>query len=71
MRINFIRMVFAIAALRNLEVHQMYVKTTFSNGDLHEEIYMEQPVGFSILGQENNVCKCNTPSRESVQYMIL
>ena len=43
MRINSIRMMFAIAALRNLEVHQMDVKTTFLNGDLDEEIYIEQP----------------------------
>ena len=46
-RINSIRMVVAIAALRNLEVHQMDVKTAFLNGDLDEEIYMEQPEGFT------------------------
>ena len=31
MRINSIRMVLAIDVLRNLEVHQMDVKTTFMN----------------------------------------
>ena len=36
-RINFIRMVLAIVALRNLEVDQLDVKTTFLNGDLDEE----------------------------------
>ena len=41
-RINSIRMMFAITALRNLEVHQMDVETVFLNGDLDEEIYMEQ-----------------------------
>ena len=41
MRINSIRRVFAIVALRNLEVYQTDVKTTFINGDLDEEIYME------------------------------
>ncbi|RVW97088.1 Retrovirus-related Pol polyprotein from transposon TNT 1-94 [Vitis vinifera] len=56
-RINSIRMVLAIAALRNLEIHQMDVKTAFLNGDLDEEIYMEQPEGFSALGQEKKVCK--------------
>ncbi|RVW13910.1 Retrovirus-related Pol polyprotein from transposon TNT 1-94 [Vitis vinifera] len=56
-RINFIRMVLAIAALRNLEIHQMDVKTAFLNGDLDEEIYMEQPEGFSAPGQEKKVCK--------------
>ena len=49
-RIISIRMVLAIAALRNLEVHQMDVKTTFLNGDLEKEIYMEQHEGFSTLG---------------------
>ena len=47
-RINFIRMVLAIVALRNLEVHQMDVKIVFLNGDLDEEIYMEQPRGFLL-----------------------
>ena len=42
-RINFIRMVLVIVALRNLEVHQMDVKTVFLNGDLDEKIYMKQP----------------------------
>ena len=38
-------MLMAIAALHNLEIHQMDVKTTFLNGELNEEIYMEQPEG--------------------------
>ncbi|GJW15160.1 pol polyprotein [Tanacetum coccineum] len=39
-RITSIRMILAIAALRNLEVYQMDVKTAFLNRDLEEEIYM-------------------------------
>ncbi|GJS80735.1 retrovirus-related pol polyprotein from transposon TNT 1-94 [Tanacetum coccineum] len=51
-RITSIRMILAIAALRrNLEIHQMDVKTAFSNGDLEEEIYMNQPEGFIAPGQ--------------------
>ena len=30
-RVNSIRMVFTIVVLRNLEIHQMNVKTTFLN----------------------------------------
>ena len=56
-RINSVSMVLAIVALRNLEGHQMYVKTDFLNGELDEEIYMEHPKGFSALGQEGKVCK--------------
>ena len=46
-----------IVVLRNLKVHQMDVKITFLNGDLEEEIYMEQSEGFIVLGQEKKVCK--------------
>ena len=56
MRINSIRMILAIAALRNLEVHQMDVKTVFLNGDLEEKIYMEQSESFIVPGQKK-VCK--------------
>ena len=56
-RINSIRMVLAIGVLRNLEVHQMDVKTGFLNGGLDEEIYVEQPEGFSSPSQEKKVSK--------------
>ena len=47
----------AIAALLNLEIHQMDVETAFLNGELNEEIYIEQPEGFIIPGQEKKVCR--------------
>ncbi|GAA0183403.1 transmembrane signal receptor [Lithospermum erythrorhizon] len=56
-RITSIRLVLAIAALRNLDVHQMDVKTAFLNIDLKEEIYMEQPEGFVVPGKERKVCR--------------
>ena len=56
-RINFIRMVLVITVLRNPEVHQMDVTTTFLNGDLDEEIYMKQLEGISTMRQENKVYK--------------
>ena len=48
-------MILAIAEQHNLEVHQMDIKTTFSNGDLEEEIYMKQFEGFIALGQEKKM----------------
>ena len=56
-RITSIRMLIAIAALHNLEMHQMNVKTVFLNGELNEEIYMDQSEGFISLGQEKKVCR--------------
>ncbi|KAL0322288.1 UNVERIFIED_CONTAM: Retrovirus-related Pol polyprotein from transposon TNT 1-94 [Sesamum calycinum] len=47
----------AVAALYDLEIHQMDVKTAFLNGELDEEIYMEQPEGFVVPGQEKKVCR--------------
>jgi hypothetical protein len=35
----------------------MDIKTTFLNGELEEEIYMDQPDGFVVNVQEGMVCK--------------
>ncbi|KAG9440057.1 hypothetical protein H6P81_020222 [Aristolochia fimbriata] len=56
-RITTVRVLIALAASYKLEIHQMDVKTAFLNGELDEEIYMEQPEGFVVPGQENKVCK--------------
>ncbi|XP_070054862.1 uncharacterized protein [Nicotiana tomentosiformis] len=42
-KIATIRTRVALAAIHNLVIHQMDVKTAFLNGDLEKEIYMTQP----------------------------
>lgn len=39
-------MLLSIAAERDLDIHQLDVKTAFLNGDLTEEVYLEPPQGF-------------------------
>eukprot|EP01018_Ginkgo_biloba_P040667 Gb_20537 [translate_table: standard] len=52
-----IRVVIALAAQFQWELHQMDVKSAFLNGDLTEEVYMEQPPGFQVKGKESLVCR--------------
>ena len=52
-----LRIIMAMVAHFDLELHQMDVKTTFLNGDLEEEVYMDQPEGFKVPGKENLVYK--------------
>ncbi|GKC35041.1 zinc finger, CCHC-type containing protein [Tanacetum coccineum] len=54
--ITTIRLLLALATIHNLVIHQMDVKIAFLNGDL-EEVYMKQPEGFLMLGNEHKVCK--------------
>ena len=56
-RFASVRLILAIVANLNLELYQMDIKTAFLNGELDEEIYMDQPIGFVTKGQEHKVCK--------------
>ena len=55
-KMNSIFLVLSLAASYKWEVHQMDVKSAFLHGDLHEEIYMEQPPGF-IHNNSSLVCR--------------
>ena len=53
-KIRTFRCILALGAIMDLEMHQMDMKTTFLNGGLEEDIYMDQPQGFV---QGDMVCK--------------
>nr|GEX26174.1 zinc finger, CCHC-type [Tanacetum cinerariifolium] len=54
-RISTIRLLIAMASIHNLIIHQMYVKTAFLNEELEKVVYMNQPIGFIMPGNENKV----------------
>eukprot|EP00253_Pinus_taeda_P022479 PITA_22479 len=56
-RLEAIRMFLALSSFQNFKVFQMDVKSAFLNGDLEEEIYIEQPDGFILENDPNLVCR--------------
>jgi hypothetical protein len=56
-RFETVRLMFALAALEGWHITGLDVKTAFLYGKLDEEIYMEQPEGFKIQGQERKVLR--------------
>eukprot|EP00253_Pinus_taeda_P026410 PITA_26410 len=56
-RMETIRTVLSIAAQHKWKIYQMDVKSAFLNGVLKEEVYVEQPPGYEVDGQEHKVCK--------------
>ncbi|KAL2240892.1 UNVERIFIED_CONTAM: Retrovirus-related Pol polyprotein from transposon TNT 1-94 [Sesamum indicum] len=52
-----IRIQLAIAVWYDYEIWQMDVKMTFSNGSIEEEMYMNQPEGFTSVGEDQKVCR--------------
>lgn len=51
------RIVMALVAYFDLELHQMDVKIAFLNGNLDEAIYMVHPQGFAVKGKEHMGCR--------------
>jgi hypothetical protein len=56
-RLESIRMFLAYACHKRFKFYQMDVKSAFLNGDLSEEVCMEQPRGFKLFDNPDLVCK--------------
>jgi hypothetical protein len=57
--LDSVRLLLALATQEGWKVHHMDVKSAFLNGELREEVYVSQPPGFAVKGQEHKVYKVN------------
>ena len=55
-KLTSVRLPVSLAATYHWDLHQLDVKNAFLNGDLLEEVYMEQPPGFVAQGESSKVC---------------
>ncbi|NBX98326.1 hypothetical protein EBQ81_05715, partial [bacterium] len=58
-KLSTVRLLFAIATHHDLEVDQMDITSAFLHGDIDNEIYIEQPEGYVVEGQEGKVLPLN------------
>ena len=58
-RLEAIRILLAYASSMNVKLYQMDVKSTFLNGIINEEVYVEQPPRFESHEFSNHVYKLN------------
>jgi transposase InsO family protein len=56
-RIETVRLLIALAAQNGWQVHHMDVKSAFLNGDLVEEVFVQQPPGFVVKNGSGKVLK--------------
>ncbi|CAL8175188.1 unnamed protein product [Prunus armeniaca] len=54
-RLDNIRTFVALATQKGWKLFQLDVKSAFLNGVLHEEVYVDQPLGFMVKNKEDRV----------------
>jgi hypothetical protein len=54
---EMVRLMIVLATLKNWHITGLDIKTAFLYGELDEELYMEQPEGFKVKGQEGKVLR--------------
>jgi len=57
MRLESLRTLLALAAIRDLDMVQFDITSAYLHGTLKEELYMEQPEGYRVVGKSDWVWK--------------
>ena len=58
-RFETVHLILALVAINDWKLEALDIKTSFLFGELDKEIYLVQPEGFVIKGQESKVCRLN------------
>ncbi|CAK5277520.1 unnamed protein product [Mycena citricolor] len=66
-RMESVRMVFAVAAVKKLKIRQWDFSGAYLNGEMDRPVYMKQPKGFEKKGEEHKVCLLLRPLYGLVQ----
>ena len=66
-----VRMMVALVALKKWHIQGLDVETAFLYGELDKELYMEQPKGFKIKGQEGKVMHLNISKIKLILFHLL
>jgi hypothetical protein len=56
-KMTIVRAIIVMATTKGWSLHQMDVRNVSLHGDLHEEVYMEQPPGYVDQTHPNLVCR--------------
>eukprot|EP00253_Pinus_taeda_P013172 PITA_13172 len=56
-RYSSVRSILELLTQIGWKIHQMDVKTTFLNGMIEEEVYIDQPEGFETFNYDSHVCR--------------
>ena len=55
-RLNFVRVLLSLVVNEAWSLHQVDVSNAFLYGDLEEQVFMEQPLGYVAQGESSKVC---------------
>ena len=54
---ELVRLLLALAAAKDWRVHHLDVKSDFLNSELAETVFVRQPPGFAVKGEEHRVLR--------------
>ena len=55
-KMTYVRIFISPSATYNWDLHHFDIKNVFLHGNLQEEVYMEQPLGFVAQGEIGRFC---------------